>query len=304
MRERKILLVCDLDNTLYDWVGYFVRSFYAMVDKFVEMTGCDKGKLLDDFRQVHQAYHDSEQPFSLLETATVRELFPGLSRKELLHRLEPAFQAFNSCREKTLKLHDGVTETLEKLTDADVIMVAHSESRLFSAVDRLRRLGLIDFFSRVYCRKSNSKHPDPERAGVWLNDFPMDKIVELSRHQAKPSVSVLNEICSGQNVSVSQAAYIGDSIARDVLMAKKTGVFSIWAAYGANHDPNEYEKLVRITHWTPADVKKEKRLQKQAKRVKPDYVAERSFSEILPLFLSNRRALKEDVFTTQSNQAH
>ena len=91
---------------------------------------------------------------------------------------------------------------------------------------------------------------------------------------------------------------------RDVLMAKKTGVFSIWAAYGANHDPNEYEKLVRITHWTPADVKKEKRLQKEAKRVKPDYVAERSFSEILPLFLSNGRALKEEGFTTQSNQAH
>lgn len=65
------LLVCDLDNTLYDWVAYFVPSFYAMAAKVVELLGCDREKLLDDFREVHQRHHDSEQPFALLETRTV-----------------------------------------------------------------------------------------------------------------------------------------------------------------------------------------------------------------------------------------
>jgi hypothetical protein len=64
----KWLLICDLDNTLYDWVGYFVPSFYAMVDTAVQITGCERETLLDDFRREHRARGDSEQPFALLET--------------------------------------------------------------------------------------------------------------------------------------------------------------------------------------------------------------------------------------------
>ena len=70
------LLVCDLDNTLYDWVSYFVPSFYAMVDKVVEITGWDREQLLDEFQKVHQKHNDAEHPFALLETALVRDMFP------------------------------------------------------------------------------------------------------------------------------------------------------------------------------------------------------------------------------------
>src|SRR4051794_31349072 len=69
----KRLLVCDLDNTLYDWVSYFVASFNAMVDAAVEVMGCDRDELLDDLRAVHQRHHDSEHPFALLEAETVRK---------------------------------------------------------------------------------------------------------------------------------------------------------------------------------------------------------------------------------------
>ena len=33
------VLVCDLDNTLYDWVGFFVPALYAMVDETVRIWG-------------------------------------------------------------------------------------------------------------------------------------------------------------------------------------------------------------------------------------------------------------------------
>ncbi len=72
----KKMLVCDLDNTLYDWVGYFVPSFNAMVDAALPIIGCDREQLLDDLREVHQKHHDSEQPFALLETGSVRRRFP------------------------------------------------------------------------------------------------------------------------------------------------------------------------------------------------------------------------------------
>ena len=278
----KTLLVCDLDNTLYDWVSYFVPSFYAMVEKVIEITDCDREKLLDDFKIVHQKHHDSEHPFSLLETEIVRTSFRGLRRPQIAKILDPAFHAFNSNRKRLLKLHPGVSLTLATLARSDVVLVAHTDSKLYGAVDRLRRLELTKYFSRIYCReRPNSDHPDPDSGVKWLADFPMEKVVELRRHQTKPDPSVLLEICSAEGFSISETAYIGDSMARDVLMAKRAGVYAIWAAYGAGHDEAKYAKLVRISHWTEDDIETEKKLKEEAAKVRPEFTAYESFSEVL-----------------------
>jgi phosphoglycolate phosphatase len=284
------LLVCDLDNTLYDWVGYFVPSFYAMVDVTVDLLGCDRERLLDDIREVNQRNHDSEQPFALLETQTVIDYFKGMERHDIAKALEPAFDAFNFARETHLRLHPGVETTLEHIRQRDVRLVAHTDSQLFGVVDRLRRLNLTDFFSSIYCReRPRLSHPNLERGRIWLDSFPMDKVRELSKHQLKPDPTVLAEICNDEGVAPHEAAYIGDSIARDILMAKRCGVFSIWAKYGAVLNSDNYEKLVRITHWTEEDVKKERRLKKEAENIRPDFVVENSFAEILPAIFQNEK---------------
>jgi phosphoglycolate phosphatase-like HAD superfamily hydrolase len=277
----KRLLVCDLDNTLYDWVNYFVPSFYAMVDKVVQITGCDREKLLDEFRAVHQKHGDSEQPFALLETDTIKTLYQSMSAEDMLAVLDPAFHAFNSERKKNLKLHSGVRETLDALIASGVNLIAHTESKLYGVVDRLNRLDLFHYFSKVYCReRSQSPHPIPRLATKWLERVPKEKVVELSHHQSKPDPTVLLEICARENVSPDQAAYVGDSIARDILMARRAGIFSIWAAYGAQHDPETYNKLVRISHWTPDEVARERKLKDEARKIKPDCIAQMSFDEV------------------------
>ena len=85
----------------------------------------------------------------------------------------------------------------------------------------------------------------------------------------------------------TEVAYVGDSIARDILMAKKVGVFSIWAKYGAVLHTDDYEKLIQITHWTKEDVENERRLKKEAEHIRPDFVAEDSFVEILAAIFPN-----------------
>jgi|SRR5579872_5750001 len=278
---RKKLIVCDVDNTLYDWVSYFVPSFYTMVDKVIEMTGWSRDQLLDDFRKVHQAHGDSEHPFALLETECVRRGFPNKSTKELLQIFDPAFHAFNSMRKETLKLFPTVRDTLRELQARDIRLVAHTESKLFAVLDRLSRLDLTSYFEAIYCStRSDSPHPRgaPQLA---LPDEVLSRVRELSHHQRKPDGSVLVEICRNADADPSEAAYIGDSIARDVMMAKGVGVYAIWAAYGSQHDKNQYDLLVRISHWTTADVQREKRLAQAALAIKPDFIAKSTFSEIL-----------------------
>jgi phosphoglycolate phosphatase len=278
----KRLLICDLDNTLYDWVGYFVPTFYAMVDRVVEITGCDREKLLDDFRAVHQRHKDTEEPFALLETETIKTLYQNAPPQIMLQTLDPAFHAFNSARKKNLQLHPSVRETLELLKADGIKMVAHTESKLYGVVDRFNRFDLFRYFSTVYCRKrSESPHPIPEIGVEWLQRVPTDIFVELSHHQAKPDPTVLLEICAREGVSPEETSYAGDSIARDILMAKRANIFSIWAAYGAQHDPEQYGKLVRISHWSSDEVALELRLTEEAKNIQPDYIARTSFAEVL-----------------------
>lgn len=281
----KKLLVCDLDNTLYDWVGFFVPSFYAMVDEAVRIMSCDRELLLEDFKLVHQKHHDSEHPFSLLETETVRTHFPNKNRRELANIFDAAFHAFNSERKRNLTLYDGVKYSLDKLQADDVRLVAHTEGKLFSILDRLKRLEILHYFSKIYCReRSPSSHFEPEVAARWLNEFPMEKVIELSLHQRKPSPDVLMEICRRENVAPDQSVYVGDSIARDVMMAKSIGVFAAWAKYGTRNSKEAYSALVRVTHWTDEDVKRESNLKTQAAKIVPDMILENSFREISGCF--------------------
>ena len=278
----KEFIICDLDNTLYDWVHYFVKSFYAMVDAVVELTGCDREQLLDDFRSVHRKYHDSEHPFALLETKTIRRLFAGQSAKDVAAELDPALFAFNRSRKRYLFVYPGVYESLRQIRTAGVRIVGHTESNLFAAVDRLTRLELEVFFDRVYCRKrAPTQHPNPKAMSNWLNRHSLDKFFELPDNQRKPNAKILREICSREDVRICDAAYVGDSVARDILMAKQAGMYAIWAKYGTVHTLGEYERLVRITHWTARDVKREMQLQEKAKDIEADATLKESFAEIV-----------------------
>ena len=276
------LLICDLDNTLYDWVGFFVPAFYAMVDEAVQILDCDRDTLLDDLRAVHQKHHDTEHPFAILETATVINTLRGLSDDERKHVLDPALKAFNSIRKQTLHLYPGVEDTLSALAAEGITLVAHTESRFFAAAYRMRTLGLTKYFSRIYCRQ-RPEHSlvAPHRATTFIDNFPDENIVELSMHQRKPDPSVLAEIQRDMGVRASDCAYVGDSLTRDVLMAKTAGIYAIWAKYGTNHDPAMYEKLVRISQWTPEEVAQESSLRNRVASIHPDLVIENTFDELL-----------------------
>jgi len=289
------MVIFDLDNTLYDWVHFFVNSFYAMVDEAVDILGCDKERLLDDLKEVHQRHRDSETPFALLDTEIVRRALPNASRAERKRVLDSAFHEFNKKRKESLNLHYGVYNGLEKLSNEDFRIVAYTESNLFAAVDRLTRTGIIKFFDRIYCReRSKSLHPDAQSKKKWELCIPEERIVEISESKKKPDPGLLMEICQDERVVQKHVAYVGDSVARDMMMAKMADIFCVWAKYGTIHNSGEFEKLVRVSHWTDRDVQREIELQERAKNVDPDAIAETAFSQVIDS-IENRFANLTDL---------
>src|SRR5262245_26301782 len=147
---QKKLLITDLDNTLYDWVTFFSASFRSMVDELVVLLDVPEETILEEFKRVHQRYGNSEQPYAVLELPSLQRKFSDLSRDEVLKRIDPALHSFNSMRKRTLRLYDGVAETLSELQHAGVRIVGHTEAVLANSYWRLRALSIDRHFSRLY----------------------------------------------------------------------------------------------------------------------------------------------------------
>ncbi|MCU0289570.1 MAG: HAD family hydrolase, partial [Acidobacteria bacterium] len=131
------LLIVDLDNTLYDWISFFVPAFYRMIDVAVEILQVDQEALLTDIQKVHQKYGNSEHPFALLETGVVINRFAGKNRAELAKILDPAFHAFNKKRKELLRLFPGVFETLKFINESGCTVVAHTEADVLNSLFRV-----------------------------------------------------------------------------------------------------------------------------------------------------------------------
>jgi phosphoglycolate phosphatase len=282
MMLRFPLFVFDLDNTVYDWYSAFLPAFYEMVGVASDLLGCDIEELLTELQQVHIKHHDVEHPFSLAETPIVRKLTGDRGHEAVWELLDPAFHAFNRVRKENLKLFPDALETLEKLRSRGAELVAYTDSTYFAALGRVERLGLSDTFTRVYCRERGVS-AFPDHYAKSNSHKPADKVTEIPSHESKPNPRVLLDIVTKQKFDMSQAAYIGDSLSKDVMMAKRAGCFAIWAKYGAHTDRQMYDRLIRISHWTPHDIQREKNYAIEAGEVTPDFICEYSIAELLTL---------------------
>ena len=278
--RRVDLVVFDLDNTLYDWYASFLPAFYAMVDEIVLTLKCDRETLLDELRGVHRKYHDVEHPFSVMETPTVQAVVERLGQAQTLKTLDQAFHEFNRVRKTNLVLFPGALNTLEALRSQEIKVVAFTDSSYHSTLRRIRQLSLSDVFQHIFCR-AKSESVVPVSSFAAPTDALDEKTIELPAHETKPNPAVLIDIAARESVPVSHLAYIGDSISKDVLMAKKAGCFSVWAKYGVRRDPAMYESLARISHWTDDDIKRERDFVTEASKISPDFICETSISQIL-----------------------
>jgi phosphoglycolate phosphatase len=86
-----------------------------------------------------------------------------------------------------------------------------------------------------------------------------------------------------QEYHPAQAAYLGDSLMKDIVMAQSAGVLDIHAQYGIAQHREGYDLLRRVTHWSDQHVEREKELTRST-QVVPTVVCRDGFEEVLPVF--------------------
>lgn len=262
------LLITDLDDTLYDWSGFFVPAFYAMAEEIAGITGIAMDQLLHEYREVHQSLGTVEFPYATLRLPSIRACFTGMETAQMKEALRPAFMKFNGIRDSRLRLFPGVAETLEALAARGLTIIGYTESSQENGFYRLQKLGADRFFKRVYACESQ-----------FQSTYGSNEKVRTVRTK-KPNVDVLLDICRKEGRTPAEVAYVGDSLTKDMYMAKKAGVTALWARY-PREDTDYYEKLCAITSWTQEDFEREERLRRHMEQadLKPDHILT-SFSQL------------------------
>ena len=273
------LLITDLDDTLYSWIGFFIPAFYGMVDELSHILNEEKAVLLKEYKQIHQQKGSVEYPYATLYLPSVINAYPGDTPEELLRKLDPVFHRFNSIRKKRLELYPHVKETLTQISQLGIKIVGYTESAEENGFYRLQKLGIADLFQHVYVSDSQFERPD------YLPSSEKTRVV----HGKKPNPKLLKQICAQESVSVTEAVYIGDSITKDIYMAKVAGVASVLCKYPC--DPQTandlYRQLVAISHWTEEDFQHEKEIKQicQSNNIRPDYTVD-SFEQLIEIIKS------------------
>jgi phosphoglycolate phosphatase len=251
------LVVVDIDNTLYDWVEFFVPAFEAMVSAVATYIGATRETLIDQYRDLYRE-HGS------LEYAFVTQALPATAR---LHDNERslvvayAHDAFHRARVKHLRLYDGVREALEEVRLQQRSLVAATNAPLYQAQRRLQQLEIAELFDGVAAKKSYEiPEDDPTITHLLKRARQGDYEPRIARHwgldddQLKPSPAMYSLVVRDMGVQTSKTLVVGDSLVRDVLPGLRIGTQGAWAQYGTHLRRDLLEVLLTVTPWSTETV--------------------------------------------------
>lgn len=282
-RPAVTVLVTDMDNTLFDWLGMWQAAFGAMLERLVADSGVPRETLERKFFTLHQRHGTTEYAFAIQELPSLRARHPP---EELPARSASAIEAYRTMRRRTLTLYPGVLDTLRTIRAAGALVVAYTESRAYYADYRVRALGLDGALDYLY---SLPDHALPE--GVTpsqIRRYPPEHYRlrgTVHRHTRegawKPDASVLLGILRDVGAEPGRAVYVGDSLIKDVAMAEAASVVDVFARYGDVRSRPGYALLRRVTHRSPTMLARSEQLREAD--VLPTHVLTDGFAELLGL---------------------
>jgi FMN phosphatase YigB (HAD superfamily) len=252
------LLISDVDNTLYDWVAFYVPSFRALVSEISRVSRVPEDQLWPSFRRLHQKHGTTEYPFAIQEIDALDDVDRGLSPRQRQDKYQDGVRAFRHLRRTLLRPYPGVPEGLARLHERGILLAAHSDSMTVPVSRRLRQLGIDNYFDAIfgsqdvgiphYLGVSDVRKASEADVGARV------PVLELPPGVRKPDPASLLPVLAHFGIPSDAAVYLGDSLRRDVALARSCDVRSIWARYGARVDAGLAVDLGRISYWTDAQI--------------------------------------------------
>jgi phosphoglycolate phosphatase len=291
------LLVTDIDNTLFDWVRYYVHAFAGLLGSVERTIGVPYAQLAVEARAVFEAHGSIEYPFVVQELTSVIDHYGDDIDGMLRDCVRPARDQFLAAAEPFLKPYEGVRDTLKELKRrlGGVPLVALTDAPRYVAMWKLNKLALLDGFDAVYGLAdpripTSAQHgrvkvdPDILLKHLQQNNFGFrGRIRILPDDYEKPGTKGLKTVLMDYEMDDDPALrgsvlWVGDNERKDVGLGKRLGVRTAWAAYGKPAP----DLLVRLAEFSPPqNIHKNAAIgSHEANAPKPDAVLQ-TFADIL-----------------------
>jgi phosphoglycolate phosphatase len=245
------LVVTDMDNTLYSWVDYIVPAVESMVDAICRATQFPRIRVVQALKEVYTKYESNEYPFALQESSLFLEFAEFGSFDKLV--IQPAREAFSAARRKYMRPYPGVLDTLQALKARGVPVVALTDAPRNPAEQRVKRLGIDSLLAGLYTLPGFDFPKDERGEALIAPDILLREerghyraacpVTELPRHYEKPNPEGLLQISRAFGVPPAQMLVVGDSVKKDVALAKEVGALDCWAEYGTYVSVEYRERL-------------------------------------------------------------
>lgn len=293
------LLVLDIDNTVFDWVTYYVHAMYALLNSLESLIKVPTSALAAEAKEVFTQQGSIEYPFVVQEMPSVIQFYGRDIDRLLSEAVAATREAFNGEARKYLKPYPGVVESLTafKTAHPQCPIVALTDAPRYVAMWKLNKLGLLPHFNAVYgladpmipvSEQTGRVKVDPEILLKHLQRKSFDfqgTIRILPDEYEKPGTRGLKTVLMDYEldhpgVQRREILWVGDNLKKDVGLGRQLGVATAWAEYGTRFDPALKAKL--LTFSPDASVHKNIALPAGDKAPTPDFTLQ-TFAELLEL---------------------
>lgn len=252
----------DIDNTVFDWVTYYVASLSALLHKVEGVVGIPYAQLASEAKEIFSRHASIEYPFLIQEMPSVMAYFKHDVDKLLRDGVEPGRKEFLRVAQTYLRPYEGVVETLQTLAKdyPHIPRVALTDAPRYVAMWKLNKLGILPYFDAVYgladpriptCIVNNRVKVDPEILLKHLqqSNFGFQKRIRiLPDEYEKPGTRGLKTVLMDHEMDEdpekrSRVLWVGDNLRKDVGLGLRLGVRTAWAKYGIVTDMELYKKL-------------------------------------------------------------
>lgn len=297
---RYSLLVCDIDNTVFDWVSYYVHALEPMFDKVAEIVPVPREQVIREAKKVFEHHDSIEYPFLVQELPSIRKYYGNNVDRLLDEAVRPAREVFLQQAALYLRPYKDVMGALQEVRRRfpSLPIVALTDAPRYVAMWKLNKLGILHEFSAVYGLPDPVLPTAPEIGRVLVEQKILLKHVSKSSFGFKGKIRILPEdyekpgtrglktVLMDYNLDDDpatrhQVLWVGDNLKKDVGLGRQLGVCTVWARYGTIIAPELKQRLIAFS---PMDkVTKNVALDPADQNTpKPDHTIEQ-FSDLLKI---------------------
>lgn len=290
------LLVMDIDNTVFDWVYYYVNCLGAMLDTVGDIIGQDPVKLAGECKQIFTNEGSIEYPFVVQQLPSVQKHYGSDHKKMLREAVDPARVSFLSHSSKYLTPYSETIETMNLIKGAfpELKIAALTDAPRYVAMWKLNKLGLLHHFDSIYGLGDPRIPVSKDRKTVLVDEEILIKHLEGSNFEfegairvlpdeyEKPGVrglkTVLMDYGLDEDVSMRERViWVGDNVKKDVGLGNEMGITTAWAKFGTGLPA---DLMARLKTFSPeVNVHKNVSVSTDVEGYKPKFTLEK-FSDL------------------------